>query len=197
MDAGQNSFIETWPGFAHSHGMRWFPLILLILAGSFAGCGKKSAPPVDVAVKAKPAQHTLPTRAQPQLKTIRLWLGAEELATELALTPEQEETGMMFRTNLAENAGMLFVFSRPTQASFWMKNCPLALSCAYINPEGGIVEIHDLKPQDTNSVMAASNDVQYVLEVNQGWFLRHHIPSGTLVRTEFGGLRETFFSRRR
>jgi uncharacterized membrane protein (UPF0127 family) len=131
------------------------------------------------------------------LQTIRLWLGAEELMTELALTAEQAQTGMMFRTNLAENAGMLFVFGRPMQASFWMKNCPLPLSAAYINPEGGIVEIHDLQPQNTNSVLAASDDVQYVLEVNQGWFLRHHIAPGTYVRTEFGSLPETFFSRRR
>ena len=177
--------------------MRWFALILLILAGSFAGCGKKSPPPPIVAAPTQPAQPALPTKAQPPLKTIRLWLGAEELVTELALTAEQVQTGMMFRTNLAENAGMLFVFGRPTQASFWMKNCPLPLSAAYINPAGSIVETNDLRPQDTNSVVAASDDVQYVLEVNQGWFLRHHIAPGIYVRTEFGSLPETFFSRRR
>jgi hypothetical protein len=176
--------------------MRWLALILLILAGSFAGCEKKSPAPPIAAGPAQPPQPSLPTKAQPQLKTIRLWLGAEELATELALTPEQEQTGLMFRTNLAENAGMLFVFGRPTQASFWMKNCPLPLSAAYINPEGAILEINDLKPQDTNAVVAASDDVQYVLEVNQGWFLRHHIAPGTWVRTEFGTLPETFFTRR-
>jgi uncharacterized protein len=177
--------------------MRWLPLIMLVLAGSFAGCEKKSAPPPIAAAPVQPPQPAEPTKAQPRLKTIRLWLGAEELATELALTSEQEHTGMMFRTNLAENAGMLFVFTRPWQASFWMKNCPLPLSAAFINAEGNIVEINDLQPQDTNSVVAASDDVQYVLEVNQGWFLRHHIAPGTYVRTEAGTLPETFFSRRR
>jgi hypothetical protein len=192
-----NSFIEIGPDFAHSRGMRWFLLILLVLAGSFAGCEKKSATPPIVAAPANPSRPALPTKAQPQLKTTRLWLGAEELVTELALTDDQIRTGMMFRTNMAENAGMLFVFGRPMQAGFWMKNCPLPLSCAYINPEGSIVEIHDMKPQDTNSIVAASADVQYVLEVNQGWFVRHHIDPGTLVRSEFGSLPETFFSRRR
>ncbi|MGP8198383.1 MAG: DUF192 domain-containing protein [Limisphaerales bacterium] len=175
--------------------MRWFALVLLILAGSFVGCEKKSEVPPVSAAPAQPAQPALPTKAQPQLKTIRLWLGAEELITELALTAEQVQTGMMFRTNMAENAGMLFVFNRPMQASFWMKNCPLPLTAAYINPEGSIVEINDLQPQDTNSVVAASDDVQYVLEVNQGWFTRHHIGTGTLVRSEFGSLPETFFRR--
>jgi uncharacterized membrane protein (UPF0127 family) len=175
--------------------MRWFALVLLILAGSFAGCEKNTDVPPVAAAPAQPAQHVLPTKAQPQLKTIRLWLGAEELVTELAMTAEQVETGMMFRTNMAENAGMLFVFNRPFQASFWMKNCPLPLSAAYINPEGAIVEINDLQPQNTNSVVAASDDVQYVLEVNQSWFARHHIGAGTLVRSEVGSLPETFFRR--
>jgi uncharacterized membrane protein (UPF0127 family) len=173
--------------------MRWFALIILVLAG----CGKNpTAPPIDTAV-AQPMRPALPTKAQPQLKTIRVWLGPEELVSEVATTPEQVETGMMFRTNMAENAGMLFVFNRPTQVSFWMKNCPLPLSAGYINPDGSLVEIHDLEPQNTNSVTAASDDVQYVLEVNQGWFMRHHIPVGTYVRTEFGTLPETFFSQRR
>lgn len=84
--------------------MRWFALFALILAGSFAGCGRTSpTPPVAVA-PGKSFQPALPTKAQPKLKTIRLWLGPEELVTELALTPEQEQTGMMFRTNMAENS---------------------------------------------------------------------------------------------
>ncbi len=135
----------------------------------------------------------LPTHAQPTLRTLRLWLGAAELTTELALTQEQVMTGMMFRTNMDEMAGMIFVFPRPMRAEFWMKNCPLPLSCAYITPDGSIAEIHDLQAQDTNSVVAGTDNIQFVLEVNQGWFARHHVESGTVVRTERGPLRETFF----
>jgi len=176
--------------------MRWIALSLLILAASFAGCGKNSAPPAVAAPPTSPSQPFVPTKAQPQLQTIRLWLGPEELVTELALTSEQEQTGMMFRTNMPENTGMLFVFPRPVQASFWMKNCTLPLSAAYIDPMGNILEIHDLQPQDTNAVVAATDNVQYVLEVNQGWFLRHHIATGTFVRSQYGGLPETFTRRR-
>jgi len=100
---------------------------------------------------------------------------------------------MMFRTNLDENAGMLFVFPRPWQAAFWMKNTLVPLSAAYIDPQGAILEIHDLEAQNTNSVVAQSADVQYVLEVNQGWFKRHQIQTGVFLRTERGTLRETFF----
>lgn len=138
----------------------------------------------------------LPAAAQPKLQTMKLWLGAEEMAAELALTAEQVQTGMMFRTNLAENAGMLFVFSVPHRTSFWMKNCPLPLSAAYIDPEGVILEIHDLQPHNTNSIAASSERVQFVLETNQGWFRRHNIGPGTLVRTERGSLTETLFRKR-
>ena len=156
------------------------------------GCGKSSAPPIPPAPVAASGMPALPTKAQAKLRTIRLWLGPEELSTEMALTPAEEQTGMMFRTNMDEMTGMIFVFQRPLQVAFWMKNCPLPLSCAYVTPDGAIAEIHDLEPFNTNSVVADSSDIQYVLEVNQGWFGRHHIATGTIVKTERGTLQETF-----
>lgn len=171
-----------------------FLMLLLAVAvcgGCAGGCNKPVSPATGPA-----ASSSLPTAAQPKLQTMKLWLGAEEMIAELALTGEQMQTGMMFRTNLAENAGMLFVLPVPQQASFWMKNCPLPLSAAYINPEGVILEIHELKPHDTNSVVASSEQVQFVLEANQGWFGRHNVTTGMLVRTEHGSLMETFSGRR-
>jgi len=66
-----------------------------------------------------------PVAAQPPLQKMKLWVGHEEMVVELALNAEQQRTGMMFRTNLAENAGMFFPLPVTQQASFWMKNCPL------------------------------------------------------------------------
>lgn len=135
-----------------------------------------------------------PTEAQPKLQLMKIWLGAEEMEAELALTPQQERTGMMFRTNrLAEDAGMLFPLPYTQQASFWMKNCPVPLSAAYIDTEGVIREIHALHSYDTNPVVAASNNIRFVLETSDGWFDRHHIGVGTAVRTERGPLMQTFF----
>jgi len=135
----------------------------------------------------------LPTKAQPRLQTMKLWVGSEELVTELALSGREQQTGMMFRTNMEENAGMLFPLPITTRASFWMKNCPLPLSAAYIDPEGIIVEIHDFQPYNTNSVVAASDNIRFVLETNQGWFKRHNIKEGMSVGTERGTLMGTFF----
>jgi uncharacterized protein len=175
------------------NGLRILTLLLgLGLCGGCAGgCSKPASP-----ASGETAGPKLPTAAQPKLQTMKLWLGAEEMNAELALTGLQMQTGMMFRTNLAENAGMLFVFPMPHRASFWMKNCPLPLSAAYIDPEGVILEIHDLQSNNTNSVEAASDRVQFVLETNQGWFERHHIAPGVVIRTERGTLMETFFRQR-
>jgi len=170
---------------------RWRILTLLLAIAVCGGCGPgcKQAPPPA----AGPAASSgLPTEAQPKLPTMKIWLGAEEMTAELALTERQMQTGMMFRTNLAENASMLFVLPAPQRASFWMMNCPLPLSAAYIDPDGVILEIHDLQPHNTNSVVAGSDRVQFVLETSQGWFLRHHVGTGTVVRTERGSLSDTF-----
>ena len=158
---------------------------------ALAGCGQQLATPPPGA----PSQHVFPTHAQSKLPTLRLWLGASEVPAELALSPSQQETGMMFRTNLDENSGMIFPLPEPQQANFWMLNCPLPLTAAYIDPQGQILEIHELHANDTNGVPAHSSNIYYVLEMNQGWFTRHHIEPGTIVRSEAGTLRETFVRR--
>jgi len=166
-------------------------MTILLAVGVSGGCGggcKKPAAPAT----GPAAIPGLPTAAQPKLQTMKLWLGAEEIVAELALTGVEQQTGMMFRTNLAENAGMLFVRPVPERASFWMMNCPLPLSAAYIDPDGVILEIHDLQPHNTNSVAASSERVQFVLETSQGWFGRHNVSTGMLVRTERGSLADTF-----
>jgi uncharacterized membrane protein (UPF0127 family) len=190
--------------------MNGLPLIgLLVVALGLSGCGKPSsaapgssgsatgAPPATAA-PTTPAAATfvsipgLPTKAQPRLQTIKVWLGAEELIAEMAISPAQYHTGMMFRTNMAENEAMIFVMPYEQQASFWMANCPYPLSVAYINRDGIIEELHPLEPFNTNSVVAAATNIRFALETPQGWFDRHHVSTGAVVRTERGSLKQTF-----
>ena len=176
----------------------WRCLLVVVLAGlALAGCGPSvpttPSPSAAIVDSSAPAY---PTAAQPKLATTKLFLGPHELSTELALTGIQQQTGMMWRTNLGEMEAMLFVSPRPYQASFWMKNTVLPLSAAYIDPDGTILELHDLQPQNTNAVVAASDRIQFVLEVGQGWFERNKVGVGTVIRTGRGTLRETFFGPR-
>ncbi len=112
---------------------------------------------------------------------------------ELALTPREEETGLMYRTNITDQTAMLFVLPVQQRASFWMTNCPISISAAYIGPDGVIEEIHHLEKNDNIPVVASHDYIQYVLEVNDGWFQRHNISTGTLIRTDIGSLQQTFF----
>lgn len=166
--------------------------LLLLGAAILTGCTK----PETEAKSATPPDPSEPTNAQPKLQTIKLYLGPEEINAEMALTARQKQVGMMFRTNIMENDAMIFVFSYPFQVSFWMHNCPESISAAYIDPEGVIQEIHHLEKWDTNAVVAASQNIQFVLEVKDGWFARHNISTGTVIRTERGTLQQTFFQNR-
>jgi hypothetical protein len=168
-------------------------IISLILCAVFAGgCHK----PATVATKPPSIDDFQPTHAQPKLPTMKIYLGAETLDAEKALTQREVMTGMMFRTNIQEADSMLFVFPQPFRVAFWMKNCPESISAAYIDPGGVIQEIHHLEKNDTNSVVAATDNIQFVLETKEGWFARHHIGIGTVIRTEKGSLQQTFFPNR-
>jgi uncharacterized membrane protein (UPF0127 family) len=151
-----------------------------------AGCGKTAPPPPP------PPAHVPPSHAQSKLPTLKIFLGAEILDAELALTQMQMETGMMFRTNIQDADAMLFDLRLPQRANFWMMNCPESISAAYIDSDGVIREIHHLEKNDTNGVESATGDIRFVLETSDGWFTRHHLETGTVIRTERGSLRETF-----
>ena len=160
----------------------------------FAGCEKPAAsPPVPAVATADPALTlSEPTEAQPKLQTVKLYVGSEQMDTELCATPRQVQTGMMFRKSMGTNDSMLFNLYQPQQAAFWMKNCFVPLSVAYINSEGVIEEIHPLQVQDTNSVYSTASDIRFALETPQGWFDQHHITPGMVIRTERGTLLQTF-----
>jgi len=172
--------------------IRHRPLVLTLLLLVLGGAGCHKAAPV-AAPASDPLEAALPKAAQPKLQTMKLWLGAEEMSAELALTSEQQMTGMMFRTNMDENGGMLFPLPVTQRASFWMMHCPLPLSAAYIDPEGTIQEIHAFQANVTNAVTSATDNIRFVLETPQGWFDRHHITPGMVIRTERGPLMQTFF----
>jgi uncharacterized membrane protein (UPF0127 family) len=162
-----------------------------LLACALCGCDKSPELPAQTV-----SDPTEPTHAQPTLPTMKIYVGSQELLAELARSPEQIRTGMMFRTNLSENAGMLFPLPYAQRASFWMKNCPRPLSAAYIDSEGIIQEIHNLEPYNTNPVVSAADNIRFVLETPQGWFQRHEIRVGVAIATERGPLVQTFFGKR-
>lgn len=173
---------------------RWIASLFLALA-VLTGCHKAPVTePAPPAFDIDPIHGHL-LHAQPKLPTINLWLGDQVLNTEIASRQVEIATGMMFRTNMPENEAMIFVFRDATPRSFYMRNCFVPLSAAYISPTGEILQIIDMQPHDETGIPSQSSNIQFVLEVPQGWFARHHLATGAIVRTERGSLQDTFFKR--
>jgi hypothetical protein len=111
------------------------------------------------------------------LQRIKLSAGMHQIDAQVALTPEQRATGLMYRRDMPQHEGMLFVFEQASGLCFWMKNTLLPLTAAFVADDGTIVNLADMKPQTTDSHCAAK-PVRYVLEMNQGWFARRGIKAG-------------------
>ena len=90
---------------------------------------------------------------EPQLKLQRtkLSVGMYQINAQLALTPEQRQTGLMFRKEMPQSEGMLFIFEQVAQQCFWMRNTFLPLTAAFVADDGTIVNLADMKPQSTDS----------------------------------------------
>ena len=119
--------------------------------------------------------------APQKLAQVRLNAGIHNINAELASTPQQREIGLMFRSVMPANDGMLFVFEQPSQQCFWMKNTLIPLSIAFIGDDGSVVNIDDMKPQTLDSHCSAK-PVRFVLEMNEGWFAKRGIKAGSRLR---------------
>jgi len=117
------------------------------------------------------------TGPQPRLPTTSIGAGMHIIKAELAVSAEQQMTGMMFRREIGTNEGMLFVNDQPGQRCFWMKNTLLPLSIAFIADDGTIVNIAEMAAQTEDSHCSAK-PVRFALEMAQGWFKKHGIAAG-------------------
>jgi uncharacterized membrane protein (UPF0127 family) len=101
---------------------------------------------------------------------------------ELANTPDQHERGLMFRTKMQENEGMLFSFDMPSVHTFWMHNTCIPLDMMFITEDGFIAGIVESAPTLDDSGRSIPCPVDYVLEVNAGFARRHGIKPGQRIK---------------
>lgn len=113
-------------------------------------------------------------------ETVTLRINQWEISAEIADTLEKQQLGLMYRKTLPENSGMIFVYSRDSRKSFWMKNTSIPLSIAYIAKDGTIKEIYDMEPFSKRTTDSKFS-VRYALEVNKGAFEKHGIKPGDKV----------------
>ena len=114
---------------------------------------------------------------QLQLPRTQLTAGMHVLNVQLAQTPEQRQIGLMWRREMPQHEGMLFVFEQPTKQCFWMRNTLIPLSAAFVADDGTIGNIADMKPQSDDS-HCSDKPVRFVLEMNVGWFAKRQLKPG-------------------
>jgi uncharacterized protein len=118
--------------------------------------------------------------AQVAMPRMELSLGMHRIEAEVAMNPEHRAMGLMNRREMAQNQGMLFVFTSEQRHCMWMRNTYLPLSVAFLDREGKIINIADMTPQSDKS-HCASADARFALEMNQGWFKRRGFEKGARV----------------
>lgn len=99
-----------------------------------------------------------------------LQLDAHQFEARVALTPAERRRGLMQVNAMDEAQGMIFVFENAEQRSFWMVNTPLPLDIGYFDPGGKLLEVYSMRPFDGTGHPSVSRNVQFALEMNQGWF---------------------------
>jgi hypothetical protein len=112
---------------------------------------------------------------------IPIYIKDKEIHVEVAKTPEERSIGLMGRKHLGQNEGMLFIFETEDYHGFWMKNTLIPLSIAFIDKEGRIVRITDMKPLTLVS-HTPPKPILYALEMKKGWFSANGINVGDIVR---------------
>jgi len=116
----------------------------------------------------------------PSLPIIELKAGMYRVEAELADTPAARQTGLMYRTFMPTNSGMLFVFPEKAIHCFWMRNTKLPLTIAFIDDDGKIVNLSDMEPETQNN-HCPRGPVRFALEMNQKWFTQRALGPGTVI----------------
>lgn len=116
-------------------------------------------------------------------------VGNISVNAEIASTDAQHEQGLMFRQTLKEGRGMLFVFNEAQLRTFWMKNTFIPLSIGFFDSNKKLIDIQEMEPAkseiDANiKTYTSSAPAQYVLEAPKGWFVRHKINKGEVLKLQ-------------
>ena len=122
----------------------------------------------------------LPAAAETQMPVTELTVGMFRIEAEVAANDEHRQRGLMQRKTMATNRGMVFVFNEPQRHCMWMKNTLLPLSVAFLDDEGRILNVEDMKPQ-TEDNHCAAKPARFALEMNQGWFRQKGLGAGVKI----------------
>ncbi|WP_192253775.1 DUF192 domain-containing protein [Mesorhizobium silamurunense] len=107
--------------------------------------------------------------------------GKHSFSIEIADTSDEREAGLMFRKDMTDDHGMLFVFERPGEVNFWMKNTPMPLDLVFVGQDGRIKAIKRGEPE-SEAIISPGQPVSFVLELKAGTAARDGLADGDVLR---------------
>lgn len=150
----------------------WVQVFVLSAAALFAGgCDQGETTP----------KVASPENAAPFAQHFPFTIGGKTVQLQLAVTREEGAQGLMHRRSLGEDEGMLFIYAAPQAMSFWMPNVPINLSIGFFSPQGELKEIYTMYANDAKPTPSASAQLQYALEMREGWFRENGVRPGTRI----------------
>jgi uncharacterized membrane protein (UPF0127 family) len=130
-----------------------------------------------VALSTQSNQHKV------EFEKVKIRLASKVLEVEIADTPETREHGLMFRSHLPVDGGMLFVFPHEQSMAFWMKNTLIPLSIGYFDNHKSLIETLEMVPAVLGDIQPktypSSRPAMYALEMPKGWFAKQGVRPGT------------------
>ena len=150
--------------------LKWviFVALSIALIGGMAGCGGDGTA-ISVATPKSVAD------------IFEIRVADTPVRMQIAVRDDEMQHGLMERRDMGPNDGMLFVYARPQQMSFWMRNTPTPLDIGFFDQSGKLIEIYPLHPFDETGVRSRSSDLLLALEMNQGWFRENGIKPGAFL----------------
>ena len=115
------------------------------------------------------------------LPIIELKTGIYRIQAEVASTPQARQVGLMNRTSMPTNSGMLFIFDQKATHCFWMSNTKIPLAIAFIADDGKIVNIEEMQAETLNNHCPKA-PIRYALEMNRQWFSQRAIGPGSAIQ---------------
>jgi uncharacterized membrane protein (UPF0127 family) len=167
---------------------RWrsFGAFWLALAGALAGgCGSAETASGQDDGGSRRAEFAPASASSPPAGHAWVIFGADTVLAEVAATAEERQEGLMYRDEVPDGTGMLFVFPDNQIRSFWMANTYIPLDIAYLDPSFRVVDIVAMEPLITESYVSRA-PAMYGLEVRQRWFGENGIAVGAQAQVVFG-----------
>jgi uncharacterized membrane protein (UPF0127 family) len=144
---------------------QFLPLLAAAAFVLLAGCGNEA--------KQAPEPKSVHDR-------FAIKVGGQVVQMQLAILPQEMQQGLMFRKSMGADEGMIFLYDRPQQMSFWMRNTELPLDMGFFDPDGKLKEVYPMYPHDERPVQSLGVR-QFALEMNQGWYRQRGLKPGDAI----------------